>query len=406
MKAFYEENPSDVKGAEIVVGILPWNETKRISSPTEKVDEGLVEFFPDRKSVIISCDSHSDDGIQKTFFEVKTRVPKIYLSTPKGVQGKGNTLRNLFRKAVELDARAVIVVQGDPVSVTPRWIKNLGDPLFRNFGFVSPMYLHDRFEGTVTNNLAYPLTRALYGRRIRQPIAGDFGFSGRLARLYAEDRLWDDRISQLGIDIWMITLAITRGIPICQSFMGRPRGNEPVDPTADLRPVWNQMVGTIFTLMAHHVEKWRNVKWSKPTAIFGFGQGETEITQGINISKERLHSRFIKGLEAFKDQWKDVLANEVFSKVTEVADISADHFDFPTELWAKILFDYAVAFQKGDDKAEHLLDSLHPLFYGRVLSYVNNVETMPSQQAEQYVEDQCIVFEETKPYLIKRWDEA
>ena len=406
MNEFHEENPSNVKDAEIVLAILSYNEPKRIAFPTGKADEELIQFFPDRKSVIINCDYHSHDGTRETFMEVKTEVPKIYLSTPKGVKGKGNNLRDLIQKAVELNARAIIIVDADPPSITPRWIKNLGDPLFRNFGFVAPLYVRHRFEGSITNTIAYPLTRALYGRRVRQPIGGDFGFSGQLARLYLEEKLWDDRISQFGIDIWMITLAITHGVPICQSFMGRPKVHKPKDPAADLGPMFNQVVGTIFTMMDHHTERWSAVKWSKPTAIFGFGLGENEMIPDMTINKERLYSRFTQGVENIIDQWKAALAPEVFSKLTEVADIGAELFDFPTELWAKILFDYAIAFRKGDDRADLLLDSLQPLYYGKVLSYVNKVETMSTQQAEEYVEDQCLIFEETKPYLISRWNDG
>jgi len=404
MNEFYEENPSKVKDAEIVVGILSQNEAKLIAFPTEKAAEGLVQFFPDRKSVIVNCNNDLDEATREGFLRVKTEVPKIYLSIPGG--GKGSNLRNLFRKAVELNASAIIIVDADPLNITPRLIKNLGGPLFRNFGFVSPLYVRHRFEGTITNNILYPFTRALYGRRVRQPMGGDFGFSGQLARLYLEHKLWDDRVAQFGIDIWMITLAITHGVPICQSFMGQAKVQKSKDPAADLGPMFNQVVGTIFTMMDHYSEKWSTVKWSKPTAIFGFGQGEMEMIPHVSINKEGLYSRFTKGVENMIDGWKAVLAQEVFSKLTEVADMRADRFDFPTELWAKILFDYAIAFRREDDKADLLLDSLQPLYYGRVLSYVNEVETMSIQQVEEYVEDQCLIFEETKPYLVTRWEDG
>ena len=404
MMDFYEDNPKKVKNAELVVSILTRDKTEGITFPVKRADEGLVNFFPDRKAVIVSCDYHSEDGTRDVFMGISTEAPKIYLSTPKGVKGKGNNLRNLFRKAVELNASAVIVVDADPASITPRWIKNLADPLFRNFGFVSPLYLHDRFEGTMTSNIVYPLTRALYGRRVRQPIGGDFGFSGQLAQLYLENRLWDDRISQFGIDIWMPTLAIIHGIPICQSFMGGPKAHNPGGQVAEGGPLFNQVIGTIFALMGHYAERWATIKWSKPTAIFGFGLGETDTSPDIGIDKGTLHARFTQGVKNVIDCWKTVLAPEVFSKLTEVADIRVDRFDFPTELWARILFDYAIAFRKETVEADALLDSLQPLYYGKILSYVNEVEAMSTQQTDEYIEDQCLIFEEAKPYLVRRWD--
>jgi hypothetical protein len=403
MTKYHEENPGKVKDAEIVVAIPSHNGTAGITVPTTIVDEGLVEFFPDRTSVIVTCDSESNHGTRQAFFGMKTAVPKIYISSPAPVRGKGNNLRNLFRKAVELNAQAVIIVNEEKSNITPRWIKNLGDPLFANFGFVSPLYLRHRFEGSLARILAYPLTRSLYGRRVREPMGGDVGFSGRLARLFLEETLWDDRISQFGIDIWMTTLAMTQEVPICQSFMGRPTGQTSEDPAADLGILFNQVAGTIFKMMDCHTSRWKPVKWSKPTAISGFGQGDMETIPDISIQKGRLYARFTEGLENLMDRWKTVLTQEVFSKLTEVSDIVAERFDFPTELWAKVIFDYATAFRREGNGVEQLLDSLQPLYYGKVLSYINKVETMSIQQAEEYVEEQCLVFEETKPYLLSSW---
>ncbi len=406
MTEMNEENPENVKRADIVVGIPSYNEAQLIHFPTQKASEGLTQFYPHRSAVIINCDNHSSDGTREAFLGVETEVPKIYVSTPEGIKGKGNNLRNLFKKAMDLKAKAIVVVDADLKSITPRWIKNLADPLFRRFGFVAPLYVRHRFDGTITNTIAYPLTRALYGRRVRQPIGGDFGFSGQLAKIYLEDEIWEDRISQFGIDIWMITLAITHNIPICQSFMGRPKVHKPKDPATDLGPMFSQVVGTLFGLMDRYSQKWRHIKWSKPTAIFGFGLGETEMPPDMTINKGRLYTRFTDGVTRMIDEWKFVLAPEVFSKLVEVADIPEDRFDFPTELWAKILFDYAITFRREDENTDLLLDSFQPLYYGKALSFINKVETMSTQQAEEHVEDECIIFEEAKPYLIRRWNDG
>ena len=87
MTKLYEENPSHIKDAEIVVSILSRDKTPGIAFPVEKADQGLVEFFPGRKSVIVSSDYNSENGNREAFMKVKTEVPKIYLSGPKEVKG-------------------------------------------------------------------------------------------------------------------------------------------------------------------------------------------------------------------------------------------------------------------------------------------------------------------------------
>ena len=405
MSGWHEENPSKVTSAEIVVTIPPGDQARTIAFPVEKANEGLVQFFPDRKSAIIGCGYHSDNGTREAFMRVNTAVPKIYLSPSEGIKGKGPHLKNLLQKAVELDARAVIVVDVDASNITPWWIKNLGNPLFREFGFVAPLYLQHRFQGAITNTIVYPLTRSLYGRRVRQPIGGDFGISGELARLYLEDSFWENRASEYGIDIWLTTFAIIQGVPICQSFMGSPKAQTPPDPGGEAPPLFNHMVGNLFAMLGHYEKRWQGVKWSKPTAIFGFGSGGTGKVPDFAVNKEQLYTRFTESVTPMIDRWKAVLVPEVFSKLTEVAGIPPDRFDFPTQLWAKILFDYAVAFRRQTDQADGLLESLRPLYWGKVLSYVNKVDTMSTQQAEEYIEEECLIFEETKPYLLERWAE-
>ncbi len=117
---------------------------------------------------------------------------------------------------------------------------------------MGPLYVRHKYDGTITNSIAYPLTRSLYGRRVRQPIGGDFGFSGRLAEIYSLSEAWSEAIANFGIDIWMTTLAMNNGIPICQAFMGRPKIHKPKDPGADLGPMFRQVVGTIFEMMIRY----------------------------------------------------------------------------------------------------------------------------------------------------------
>ena len=127
------ENPMHVTEADIIVGIPSYNEADNISNPTDVASKGLTEVFPDKKAVIINVDNHSKDGTKDAFLNTPTKVPKIYISTPPGVKGKGNNFRNLFEAVVELNATAVVVVDADLKSITPHWIRYLGEPLLGRF---------------------------------------------------------------------------------------------------------------------------------------------------------------------------------------------------------------------------------------------------------------------------------
>lgn len=400
-----EVNPDKMEKADLVVCIPSYNEADSISYPTLQASEGLVKYFPDKRSVIINCDNNSPDNTKQVFFDTPTKVSKIYLSTPPGVKGKGNNFKNLFEKVVDLEAKAVVVVDADLKSITPEWIKHLGEPLFNDFSYVAPLYVRHKYDGTITNGIAYPLSRALYGRRVRQPIGGDFGFSGELGRVYFNNKMWDEAVANFGIDIWMTTLAFNEKAQICQSFMGRPKIHRAKDPAASLGPMFRQVVGTVFSMMRHFDSYWMNVKYSKPTAIYGFGLGEVEMPPKVDVDTEKLIQNFYEGFNEYKEIWEKVLSNDIYKKLLEIKDLKENVFAFPTDLWARILYDMGVAYRNEACDLDLMMDSLIPLYFGRTFSFVKKTKRMSTRQAEEAIEDDCMTFEMTKPYLVKRWQE-
>jgi len=400
----HEVNPENIKKAAFVVAIPSYNEADTIAFPVQQADKGIQSFFGNMRSVIINCDNNSNDGTKEIFLGIRTGTPKIYISTEPGIKGKGNNFRNLFKKVVDLDAKGVVVVDADLKSITPKWIKHLGEPLFQDFGFVAPLYVRHKYDGTITNSIAYPLIRSLYGRRVRQPIGGDFGFCGELAQTYLQSDTWSDAVANFGIDIWMTTLAMNENIPICQAFMGRPKIHRAKDPGSDLGPMFRQVVGTIFSMMTKFYPLWSKAKWSKPTAIFGFGLGETEMPPPVEVNEEVLSQKFHEGFNSYGHIWERVLQREIVNKLQEIREMDPEQFDFPTPLWLNVLVDFAVAYKDKLWRLDELLDSLIPLYLGKTLSYVKKTERMSIRESEEFIEEECTQFEASKGLLIRRWN--
>ncbi|HIJ58583.1 MAG TPA: glycosyltransferase [Deltaproteobacteria bacterium] len=398
-----EVNPEKIKKAEMVVCIPSYREADSISYPVTQADKGLDKYFEENDSVIINCDNNSPDNTKQVFLDTPTKAPKIYLSTDPGIKGKGNNFRNLFKKVVDLGAKAVVVVDADLKSITPEWIKHLGEPLFEGFSYVAPLYVRHKYDGTITNGIAYPMTRALYGRRVRQPIGGDFGFAGELSNVYLKSRTWDQAVANFGIDIWMTTLAINQKVQVCQAFMGRPKIHRTKDPGGDLGPMFRQVVGTIFAMMKEFESFWTKVKYSRPTAIYGFGLGEVEMPPKVDVNTDNLLQQFHMGFDKFSHIWKEILTVDVYRKLQEIKGLKEMEFNFPTDLWARLLFDTAVSYGEASVEPDEIMDSLIPLYFGRTLSFVKRTKKMSIKQAEAAIENDCETFEMTKPYLLQRW---
>ncbi len=398
-----EVNPENINKADLVVGIPSYNEADSIALPTLQASLGIKKYFPDKQAVIINCDNNSPDNTKNAFLDTVTAVPKIYMSTPPGVRGKGNNLKNLFTKVTDLQAKAIIVVDADIKSITPEWIKCMGEPLFSGFSYVTPLYARHKYDGTITNSIAYPLSRALYGVRVRQPIGGDFGFSGSLAKAYLETDIWDQAVTCFGIDIWMTTIAMNLKVRVCQSYIGRPKAHRHKDPVTTIGTTFREEVGTIFYLMKRLDSSWLKIKYSKPTAISRGVLDETEFPQKADIDTEKMFDNFHKGFIEYDEIWRQVLSPDIYRKLYEIKEMNKDVITFPTDLWARVLYDWAIAYRDSVD-TDLLMDSLVPLYFGKTVSFVKKTEKMTMHQAETTIEEDCMIFESTKPYLLRKWE--
>lgn len=402
----FVENPYQVKSAEIIVGIPSYNEVDNIAYPTDVASRALVDYFPDKKSVIINVDNNSPDGTKEAFLSTPTKIPKIYISTPPEVKGKGNNFLNLFKAAVELNAKAIVVVDADLKSITPNWIKYLGEPLINNFDYVAPVYIRHKYDATITNHIAYPLLRTLFGLRVRQPIGGDFGFSGKLARAFLSEKLWNDKIANFGIDIWMTTIAIARHFKVCQAFLGTPKVHRPKDPAEDLTMMFTQVVSTLFDLMIDFEYLWKDTHESRPSSIYGFGLGVEEKPPAIEVNTEKLYQSFISGFEKYGEIWQKIIPLPEYNEITKYKNIkNKNSFYYPSNLWARILFSFAVAYKSNNsiDRTK-FMEALIPFYHSRVLSFVNRTKDLEVRESEEYLENISRVFEKEKYYLLEQWN--
>src|SRR3990170_4788075 len=175
--------------ADIMVGIPSFKNAATIGYVVRAAHAGLVQYFPDLRPILVNADAGSPDGTQRVVVETeppdyieeillvrpRNRLQRMSLTYPEvdGVGGKGAALRTLFRIARALEVQALVVVDSDLRSIGPEWIELLAGPILKGgFDYVTPLYARHKFDGTITNTVTYPLTRALYGLRIRQPIGG------------------------------------------------------------------------------------------------------------------------------------------------------------------------------------------------------------------------------------------
>ena len=405
-----------VSSADIIVGIPSYKSLKSIGRVVKAAELGLAKYFSQYKGVILVSEGGS---VQETQNAIDARKDELYfdqafVSKPafkteilvanyNGTAGKGTALKAIFEAAKILGVKAGCLIDSDIRSISPEWIELLIAPVILNdFGFVAPYYTRHKYDGTITNMIAYPLTRALYGRRVRQPIGGDFGFSLELAERLLSKDVWETDIAKFGIDIWMTTVAICENFKICQSFLGA-KIHEGKDPGKDLVSMFKQVVGTIFSLMDIYHEKWLHIKGSRPTAIFGF---ESEFaSKPVDIDIRNLIDKFKTDIPKHVPLLKKILDTENYYKIHEVVKMGYSDFELPVDLWVKSLYDFALAYKMRRDElgADNIIEALVPIYFAKTASFVNKTRHAESKKAEEIISKYCTVFENFKPYLVNRW---
>lgn len=404
LRGYTSKRIEEIESADILMGIPCYNNERTIAHVIQMVTHGLAKHYKDQRSVIFVADGGSTDDTREVAreFQIKPWQEKV-VSIYRGPGGKGTALRSVFEAANRLKVRACAVVDSDLRSITSDWVQYLLDPvLSRDYQFVSPVYLRHKYDGTITNNIVYNITRALYGKRIRQPIGGDFAISREVAKFYAEQDVWETDVARFGIDIWMTTNAITQGFRICQSNLG-VKIHDAKDPGQHLGPMFRQVVWTLCYLMERFEVHWKGVQGSEPVETFG-QEGYVE-PEPVNIDIEGMIEHFKIGFQQFSSLWKDIFSKACFDEIENAVEMDPNQFYLPTDAWAQILYELAATFHSWSVNRYKLIDLMTPLYYARVASFVRQSWDMSSQEAEELVEDQALKFEEHKDYLIKVWDQ-
>lgn len=414
MEKSLQSQLEEIEKADILIGIPSYNNVGTIGHVVRAVTAGLAKYFPGAKAVIFNSDGGSTDGTQEEVKRVQIEDFKTILTshpvhpiqkiaTPyHGVPGKGSAFRAIFEAAQFLEAKACAVVDSDLRSITPEWMDLLLTPIYQEgYDYVAPLYARHKFDGTITNSIVYPLTRTLYGKRVRQPIGGDFGFSGELAKFYLTKEVWETDVARFGIDIWMTTLAIAEGYKVCQSYLGA-KIHDAKDPGSQLGPMYAQVVSSVYGLMTEYQDLWKGLKGSQPVPTFGF---HYEVgLEPVSVNVDRMIENFRLGVKDLMEIWRKVLVRDTVLWLESIGRLSNEAFSFPQDLWVRIVYDFAVAYTKGLVHREHLLKSMIPLYLGRVASFVRENWDSSAKEVEGKIEHLCQVFEEMKPYLIERWN--
>lgn len=384
--------PEAVTKADLVVGIPSYHEADSIGHVVDQVGLGLQEYYPDLRSVIVNVDNASADDTRGAFLKADSHgVPRVYLSTPDGVAGKGRNFHNLFTYVNEVSPQAVAVVDADLVSITPEWMPRLLEPVLYGYDYVAPLYVRHPYDGTITNLICYPLIYALCGLPVRQPIGGDFAFAPWLADLWLEGE-WRKSTCEYGIDITMTMKALFSGAKLAQAPLGA-KIHKPSAPK--LGPMFLQVVDSLFGLLNANRGSWLDNGNLGTVDVFGEVPAvePQEMTFDHEAMLENARAEYVENSTTLAG----LLRPATFAGVSHAFAGEPERLD--PDLWLRCVYESLAAYTHG--QAGPAVTTLKPLYLGRVVSFVLATTGEHHTVSERAVLDQAARFREQREYLIE-----
>ena len=403
----------NVGEVDILVGLPTHNNAKTIGSIVQTIQSGILRGFPRERAVIINADGGSRDGTPElvtggsiddvrpasNLYALRTlhAISTKYASSP----ASEVAFRTILAAAELLRAKACVVMSPESANIEPEWLSKLLRPIYRDgFDLVTPTYRRHKLEGLLITNLLYPMTRALYGLRIREAYSLEFGFSGRLGSQFLEQNVWTDGTEGSGVELRFTLAAITGRYRICQSFLGEKDHIE--RRAADLVPALRQTVGALFSALDPDFPVWSAVAGSQPVASTGANQ-EVLLTP-VRVNRKRLREMFSTGVAELESVFQSILSPPTLAELQRIARTGKEEeFDYPAELWVRTVYEFAASYQKSVISRDHIIQALAPLFRGRMFTFLMENRDASANDVENNIEGLCLEFERLKPYLLQMW---
>jgi|GraSoiStandDraft_30_1057271.scaffolds.fasta_scaffold35890_2 hypothetical protein len=398
---------------DILVGLPTHNNAKTVGSVIQAIQGGLLKSFPRERAAIINPDGGSRDGTPdlvaaasiddvrragtlhtlRTLHSISTHYPGSPASAP--------ALRTILAAADLLRAKACVIVSPDSTNMEPDWMGRLLQPVYRdNADLVTPLYSRNRFDGLLMTNLLYPMARAIYGWRVREPYASEFGFSGRLASQFLSREIWNDEAWRTGPEIFFTLAAIAGNFRLHQAFLGPKILTE--RSSADLVPALRQTVGVLFSSLDPNFSVWSSKTSSQSVPTTG-PDGEFTL-EPLRVNRKRLRDMFAAGVAELEPVFRSILTPGTLAELQRIAALDEDEMRYSPSLWVQTVYEFAASYHKSVIARDHIIQALAPLFRGRVFTFLMENRNGSAEDVEKNVESLCLEFETRKPYLLEHWN--
>ena len=306
-----------------------------------------------------------------------------------------------FLNAHELNmvhnAAAVLILGPEAESLHPGSLRALAGALLDGGAdLVTARYSLPPRTGLVNSAILYPISRALFGATPRFPLAIDLCVSSRMAERLATTAQRFTAANQPEAIIWPVAEAAVAGFPIAEADVGARALPQPAAP--DLNTLLAHVAGSLFADVDAKAAFWQRARIAQaPRSSLESVSPAAPQTDEVQAMLEAFRLAYGN----LSEIWSLVLPPQSLFGLKRLSVMTAENFSMPESLWARIVYDFLLAYRLRTINRGHLLGALTPLYLAWVASHI--LRTSRSKDPESLIEAQAAAFETDKPYLVSRW---
>ncbi len=201
-------------------------------------------------------------------------------------------------------------------------------------------------------------------------------------------------------DAWVTVQTLCGGFRLAEASLG-PRALRPHDPAPDTSSILTQALGSIFLEMNRSAGYWQRTRGSQ--AVPMSGTCFDPVADPAPIDPAPMVQSFRLGYQNLQDIYRVILPPATLVELKRMSLQPPDAFHFDDMLWARVVYDFALAWRERAIDRNHLLGALTPLYLGWVAYWVRVVRDEGPAEVQARTEALCSAYEAQKSYLISRW---
>jgi hypothetical protein len=142
--------------------------------------------------------------------------------------------------------------------------------------------------------------------------------------------------------------------------------------------------------------------WQRPRRMPALSRPMQDLPTSDGTGEvQRLVESFRFAYTNLQEIWSLVLPPNSLLGLKRLSVTNTADFRMPEALWARIVFDFLIAYRLRTINRGHLMGALIPLYLAWVAGHINI--TAAGTSSERHIEAVAAAFEADKPYLVSRW---